>query len=182
MATKCGFEIRYDRRVDPEFLRLFLRGGALNRLRVIAREAALPLDLQFRKDPKSNAQHASLYVGLTAVLHVHRTKAGARFKAHATWASKAYGFDTVAWPTGVDYGALADAWPDIELYLERVIPAAVKSHATTEGLVQTIASKSSKAGWTILDREVTPSFVDATYKKKALAASMAPLVDQAWSA
>lgn len=182
MANNPAFKIRYDRRVDTEFLALFQDGGPLDKLRVIARDAALPLDLQFRKNPKTNAQHASLYVGLTAVLNVIRTKGGVRFTAHPTWAAKAYGFDTVVWPRGVDSTELAEVWPLVELYLERVIPAAVKSHATTEGLVQTVASKGDDAGWTILDREVTPSFVDSKYKGEALAACMAPLIDPSWSA
>lgn len=49
------FTIRYDRQVSPGFLDLFLDGGVLSRLRVIAQQAALPLDLQMRKNPKSGA-------------------------------------------------------------------------------------------------------------------------------
>lgn len=181
MAKSPAFKIRYDRRVDSEFLALFQDGGPLDKLRVIARDAALPLDLQFRKNPKTNAQHASLYVGLTAVLNVIRTKDGVRFTAHPTWAATAYGFHTAVWPKGVASADLAAVWPSVELYLERVIPAAVKSHATTEGLVQTVASKGNDADWTILDREVTPSFVDSRYKAEVLGACMAPLINPPWS-
>lgn len=169
------FEIRYDRRVPDEFLQLFLAHGPLSRLRVIAHEAALPLDLQMRKDPKTGTVWASLYVGLTSVLNVYRKKSGLQFKAHETWsAERKYGFSK-SWAL-VDMGEVEAVWPDIELYLERVIPAAVREHAMTEGVVQTVASKSRSEGWAILDREVMTAFVDDAYRKAALQKCMDPLL------
>lgn len=176
------FDIRYDRRVSPTFLALFLDGGPLSRIRVIAREAALPLDLQMRKNPKTGAEWATLYAGLTSVLDVHATKGGVKFRAHATWSeNKTYGFSP-DWQLVMPLAAVQEAWPDIELYLERVIPKAVRGHGMTEGLVQSVTSKKTTDEWAILDREVTPSFRDTTYKKSVLENCMQPLVEVAANA
>lgn len=64
-------DYRYDRRVDEEFLKLFDSRGVFRTLTEYAQKARYPVDLQFRLDPKTRAQHASLYVGLTTVLDIH---------------------------------------------------------------------------------------------------------------
>src|SRR4051812_14734808 len=70
----------YDRRVSPEFLALFDRdvpdGAVASSLVTYANEARFPMDLRFRKDLASGREHATLYVGLTAVLNVRATKKG----------------------------------------------------------------------------------------------------------
>jgi hypothetical protein len=84
--------VRYDRRVDDEFLSLFRKGGLLHSLARLGKTAAFPLDLQFRKDPKNpGKQWATLYAGLTGVLYVHRVKNGLRLDAHDTWSRKKSG-------------------------------------------------------------------------------------------
>lgn len=169
------FIIRYDRRVSDSFLSMFLGDGPLSRLRVIAQQAALPLDLQMRKDPKTRAEWASLYAGLTSVLDVKQGEKGLRFKAHPTWSDNPrYGFPS-RWATLMDHAKVAVEWPEMELYLERVIPAAVRAHAMTEGLVQTVVAKKTTDDWAILDREVTPSFRDDQNKQAALAECRQPL-------
>ena len=88
-ATVRGMsEVVYDRRVSPEFLALFDRddpdGGVASSLVTYANEALFPVDLRFRKDWKSGREHATLYVGLTAVLNVRATRKGMiRLDAHA---------------------------------------------------------------------------------------------------
>jgi hypothetical protein len=72
-AVRTDFDIRYDRSVSAEFLSHFKRGGVAASLTSMARHALYPLDLQMRKSPKTGAEHATLYAGLTAVLNVHRT-------------------------------------------------------------------------------------------------------------
>lgn len=67
------------------------------------------------------------------------------------------------------------AWSEIELYFERVIPKAVRDHAMTEGVVQMVVGQETdhqRLG--ILDREVTPSFRDAPYKAQVLPRCMDP--------
>ena len=80
--------LRYDRCVGVDFLSLFRPGGVAFPLVEYARHAPYAVDLQMRKDPKTGAQHASLYVGLTAVLTVDWRGAG-RFalSANPTWSA-----------------------------------------------------------------------------------------------
>jgi hypothetical protein len=94
MATKCDIvmivipgdlDYRYDRRVDPAFLDLFGARGAFRTLTEYARQARYPVDLQFRRNPKTAAQHASLYVGLTTVLDVHWKPDAVKLAAHPTF-------------------------------------------------------------------------------------------------
>src|SRR3954451_15623870 len=161
----AGYNIRYDRRVTPDFLAHFCPGGVADRLRVIAHRAALPLDLQFRKDPRTGRQRATLYAGLTAVLNVHAAGTALRLDAHKTSTADArFGF-RAAWGQSMPPDRMAEQWEEIELYLERVIPPAVRQHGMTEGAVQAVASKSVAGGWAVLDREVLPAYRDAAYKK-----------------
>lgn len=180
VTKPAKFDVRYDRRVDDDFLALFCRGGDLSSLGDIAKYAGLPLDLQLRRDPKSGKQWATLYAGLTGVLYVYRTADGLRFDAHKTWSSKGekkskYGFRN-EWREGLPLHAVADERPGIELYLENVIPEAVKRHGLTEGAVQSVVSKQRGDKWAMLDREVLPSYRDQNYKTAVLKDLMDPLL------
>src|SRR3712207_8728346 len=91
--------IRYDRRVGRDFLACFLKDGVAHSLTEYAGKARYPVDLQMRHNPKTGADHASLYVGLTSVLNVmSKFKPFARLalNAHKTWSEGPYGFD-VSW-------------------------------------------------------------------------------------
>lgn len=174
--VKQYFEIRYDRVVTEDFLDLFLPGGVAASLALMARHAAFPLDLQMRKDPKTGRQWATVYAGLTAVLNVEERPKGLRLTAHDTW-SKApkFGFHQ-HWKDDLTHAELKADWIEVELYLERVIPAATKSHGVTEGAVQAAVSKSRDRTWMMLDREVVTSFRDQPTKNKILARCYEPLV------
>ncbi len=79
----------YDRRISPEFLALFDGAapdpGVAAPLVTYANEALYPVDLRFRRDVSSGREHATLYVGLTAVLNLRITKKGLlSLHAHAT--------------------------------------------------------------------------------------------------
>ena len=137
--TKPDFDIRYDRTVSDPFLKHFMPGGVAAWLVSASRSALYPLDLQFRKSPKTLREHASLYVGLTSVLNVEATKSGLRLTAHPKWATKANGW-LEAWTTARDDDYWRANWGSVELYLERVIPKATKSHGLTEGAVQAAVS------------------------------------------
>ncbi len=174
--TKEDFEIRYDRVVTGDFLSRFLPGGVAASLAPMARDAAFPLDLQLRKDAKTGRQWATVYAGLTAVLNVEERSQGFRLTAHDTWSRKSkYGFRQ-RWRSGLTEDELAGAWTDVELYLERVIPAATKSHGVTEGAVQAAVSKSRDRSWMMLDREVVTSFRDQATKKRILTSCYEPIV------
>lgn len=169
------FDIRYDRRVSEDFLRHFRPQGVASSLARMSKRALYPLDLQFRGSPKTGAEHATLYTGLTSVLNVHRTKDGLRLSGHRTWTSK-YGFDQ-NWLSSAPIETWRERWTEIELYLERVIPVATKSHGLTEGAVQAAVSSGTSRSRVMLDREVVPSFRDQKVKDRLLGECRRPILD-----
>lgn len=173
MAVK--WELHYDRRVSEQFLAHFLPGGLAESLVQYARHAPYPVDLQMRHDPKSKAEHASLYVGLTSVLDVVRAKDKLRLRAHKTWAEGAFGFSS-DWTTNRAPEKLGERWQQVEDYLEAVIPAAASTHATQEGAVQAAASMFTGPQRIMVDREVVVSFRDDVMRKQAFKEVAAPLV------
>lgn len=169
------FEIRYDRRVSPDLLRHFEKEGVARSLVTYAKGAAYPLDLALRKNPKSGSEHVTLYTGLTAVLNVEQVKGQLRLKAHPTHASSKNGWDS-SWSTLAHEEDWRERWADVELYLERVIPVATKTHGLTEGAVQAAVSSYGKDRRVMLDREVIPSFWDKETKQRILARCKEPLL------
>src|SRR4051812_23805010 len=167
--------IRYDRRVTDGFLDLFHDGGVARSLTEYARKARFPVDLQFRRNPKTGAEHASLYVGLTSVLNVYSKPkrsnspaGGLALDAHRTWTDGRYGFDA-SWRETAPIEEWAKRWTDVENYLEKVIPAVSDtSHARIEGAVQAAVSAFSDGTRVMLDREVVPHFLDTTTKRAVL--------------
>lgn len=163
--------IRYDRRVSPGFLEHFLKGGVARSLTEYAVKARYPVDLQMRHNPKTGADHASLYVGLTSVLNVvasGKSELKLALTAHPTWSEGPHGFN-VGWRQAAAVSMWAERWLEVEDYLERVIPAAsAGSHGRTEGAVQAAASAFADGSRVMLDREVTPHFLDAAVKKAVL--------------
>jgi hypothetical protein len=156
-----SWEIHYDRRVSSGFLSNFEVGGQARLLVELAKFAPFPIDFQLRHDVKSGAEHASLYVGLTSVLNVDQTASGElRLRAHPTWANAVNKFDP-SWVAGV----APNQWGDVENYLEFVIPAATKSHASREGGVQSAVSKFLSDERIMLDREAMLHFRDTPTKK-----------------
>lgn len=174
--TTTTFDIRYDRRVSEQFLQHFMPDGLLASLPTYAKRGLFPIDLGFRSDAKSGAEHASLYVGLTSVLDVHHSKNGnLRLKAHSTHRTGGR-FDD-AWSSAMSVDELSTVWPEVELYLDRIIPIAAKSHGTKEGAVQAAVSSHRTNHRIVLDREVTPSFRDKAFKKEFMTACQAPILE-----
>src|SRR4051794_5340115 len=89
-----SWDLHYDRRVSEPFLNHFLPGGVAHSLVEYARYAPYAMDLQMRHNPKTGADHATLYVGLTAVLGVKANKAGLELVPHKWAATGAFGFST----------------------------------------------------------------------------------------
>ena len=153
-----------------------LPGGLLASLAVYAKSGLFPLDLRFRKDVKTQAEHVSLYVGLTSVLDVHHAKSGKlRLKVHETHQQNGK-FDP-GWSALRTPDELAAIWPDVELYLDRVIPMAARSHGTKEGAVQAAVAAHRSRERIVLDREVTPSFRDTAFKKQFMEECQRPILD-----
>jgi hypothetical protein len=163
--------IRYDRRVSDHFLAHFLPGGVAHSLTEYASNARFPVDLQMRHNPKTGAEHASLYVGLTSVLNVEskpRPRPRLALTANPRWANPDHGFDP-DWSTPADMAQWTSGWSQVEGYLEEVIPvAALTRHARTEGAVQAAVSAFSDKSRVMLDREVTPHFLDTATKESVL--------------
>lgn len=170
------FDVRYDRRISDDFLQHFTPGGLLASLPAYAKSGLFPLDLRFRRDTKSGAEHATLYVGLTSVLDVHHAKSGKlKLKVHPTH-RKNGGFDD-AWSTPMTVEVLGATWPEVELYLDRIIPLAAQSHGSKEGAVQAAVSSYRSGDRVVLDREVTPSFRDESSKKAFMEDCQRPILD-----
>lgn len=172
-------KIRYDRRVSQEFLAHFRQGGVAHSLTEYAAKARYPVDLQMRHNPKTEADHASLYVGLTSVLNVvakAKPVSSLALTAHKTWSEGPYGFD-LGWRDAVPADDWTKRWIEVEEYLEKVIPSASVTHGQTEGAVQAAASAFSDGSRVMLDREVTPHFLDTLVKKSVLGPISNSLVD-----
>ena len=174
-------ELRYDRRVSDDFLSLFVPGGVLSILADYARKAPYPIDLQFRRDIKTDAQRATLYVGTEKVLDVHKDGASAvRFAGHRT-RSTASGFDEI----GSASIALRDLHPTLDLlgsYLDRVIPPVAGGSAGVEGAVQSAVSSYDSAERSMLDREFILQFRDDPTRRRVIGEAGADLLALAKSA
>jgi hypothetical protein len=165
MVIPGDLDYRYDRRVDPGFLELFDTGGVFRTLTEYARKARYPVDLQFRRNPKNAAQHASLYVGLTTVLDVHWKPGAVRLAAHPTFRPAGFQAAWMSWTAIGGAGARADA---IDAYLDAVIPKAAAGGAAVEGAVQAAVSSFGSADRIMLDREVLLHFRDTPTKRRVM--------------
>ena len=171
--------IRYDRRVAQDFLAHFMKGGVAYSLTEYAGKARYPVDLQMRHNPKTGVDHASLYVGLTSVLNVMakpKPVPSLSLDAHKTWSEGPYGFD-LSWRSASPIGSWKSQWIHVEEYLEKVIPSASVSHGRTEGAVQAAASAFSDGSRVMLDREVTPHFLNTQVKNSVLGPISKELAD-----
>jgi len=151
-----AWDLHYDRRVSDGFLDHFLNGGVAHSLVEYARFAPYPLDLQMRHDPKTGAEHATLYVGLTSVLGVKRKKDLLQLEGHKSPAAAECGFQA-DWAKPMTAEELRTVWRAVEDYLEAIIPIAAAKHASKEGAVQAAASVFSSNKRIMVDREVRPS-------------------------
>lgn len=179
MATYTG-DIRYDRRVSPVFLDHFCKGGVAHSLVEYAKHARFPIDLQLRHNPKTGADHATLYAGLTGVLNVlSRPNGHLALTAHETWTTGPYGFDSEhhGWASAASEAAWRSRWRCVEDYLEQVIPVAASKHGSKEGGVQAAVSAFSGRQRIMLDREVIPHFLNSKVREQVLVACWSPLVD-----
>ena len=149
MATECDIvmivipgdlDYRYDRRVDPDFLDLFDAGGAFRALTEYVCKARYPVDLQFRGNPKTAAQHASLYVGLTTVLDVHWKPGAVKLAAHPIFHPSGF---QAAWMSWTAIGEAAARAGAVDGYLDAVIPKAAAGRAAVEGAVQLLSPRST---------------------------------------
>jgi hypothetical protein len=158
-------DYRYDRRVAPDFLDLFEARGAFGTLTEYACKARYPVDLQFRRNPKTAAQHASLYVGLTTVLDVHWKPGAVKLAAHLTFHPSGF---QAAWMSWTAIGEAATRAGAVDGYLDAVIPQAAAGRAAVEGAVQAAVSSFDSDNRVMLDREVLLHFRDTPTKQRVM--------------
>lgn len=172
-------DLRYDRSVTTEFASLFQSGFASSL--VDYARGKYPIDFQYRKDPKTGRQWATLYVGLTAVVNVlDKGIKGLALDAHKTYRAPALKLgwnDEWALPASPD--VWDERWPLVEAYLERAVPKIVTDgrYVKTEGIVQ--ASVSGHFGdhsRVVIDREALPYFRNTATKDQIHATYNDPLV------
>jgi hypothetical protein len=144
-------------------LDLFDAHGVFRTLTEYARKARYPVDLQFRRNPKTDAQHASLYVGLTTVLDVHWRPSAVKLAAHRIF--RPSGFQA-AWMSWTAIGEAAARAGAVDGYLDAVIPKAAA--AAVEGAVQAAVSSFDSANRVMLDREVLLHFRDTPTKQRVM--------------
>lgn len=162
-----AWDLHYDRRVSETFLAHFLAGGVAHSLVEYARHAPYAIDLQMRHSPKTGAEHATLYVGLTSVLDVKVKKNQLNLVGHKSAAEGKFGFDT-AWTQPMDETVLESQWRRVEDYLEAIIPTAAAKHASREGAVQAAASVFESNDRIMFDREVALHFKDLATEKQII--------------
>ncbi len=121
--------------------------------------------MQFRRNPKTAAQHASLYVGLTTVLDVHWKPGAVKLAAHRVFHPSGFQAAWTAWTAIGEAAALAAAVDD---YLDAVIPEAAAGRAAVEGAVQAAVSSFDSANRVMLDREVLLHFRDTPTKQRVM--------------
>lgn len=172
-------KITYDRRVSEAFLDLFASdengAGVASSLVSYARHARFPVDLQFRREAHGNKVTATLYVGLTAVLNLHMSSKGLWMSVHKTHQTNG-GFDA-AWTVRRTVDELGEIWPEVERYLDRIIPIAAQSHGRKEGAVQAAITSFANDRLFMIDREVTPAFEDEKQKDTFMRECEGPILD-----
>ncbi len=175
LRDMVDWELHYDRRVTDEFLANFLPGGVADSLVEYAKFAPYPVDLQMRRNAKTGAEHASLYVGLSTVLDVHRKQDRLTLEANVAYTGGDFGFDAT-WSTPMTPAELRQRWRAVEDYVEAVLPYAVQKYAGDEGPVQVAASVYSSPRRTMVDREVVLNFKDTPTRTQILGQVTTPFV------
>jgi len=173
-------DLRYDRSVTTEFASLF-QGGFASSLVDYAR-GKYPIDFQYRKDPKTGRQWATLYVGLTAVVNVlDKGSKGIALDAHKTYRDPQLKLGwSDEWTLPASPDTWSERWPLVEAYLERAIPKIVTNgrYVKTEGIVQaSVSGHFGDQSRVVIDREVAPSFRDTPTKDGIHALYNAKLVE-----
>lgn len=164
----------FDRRVPQQLADALAPGGPMHELVEMADSdlgEKKGLDLRLRARPGHTAARATLYLGLTQVLHVHHLGPD-RFKLQG---QSGKGFQTKLDPTLFDtsWGVpqslerLSVSWPAVMAYVRAAIAAAPSRYLTSEGLVQARLGRGGKH-FACIDREVVINFPSQVVKDAAL--------------
>lgn len=158
--------ITYDRTIRPDLEAALLPGGPARGL--VTRHLEQPdlVDLHLRAYPGQARNWVTLYCGLTKPLDLVETRGAFRLKTHRTWQAYA---PTLPWNTKLTSAELADLWPQVETYLDVVLPVIRASRwYGKEGAVQTAVTRLEHDGMLVFDREAVPSFTDTPEKVRVM--------------
>jgi hypothetical protein len=165
----------FDRRVPPELADALEAEGPIHELVGLAQSElgwANGLDLRLRAQPGGANARATLYLGLTQVLHV-RYLGRQRFKLQGqTGKGFAAKLDPAlfdpSWAAPQPLDRLAAVWPSVMTYVRAAIEAAPRRYLSAEGLVQARLARGGE-GFVTIDREVVINFPSQSIKDAALA-------------
>lgn len=173
--------ITYDRHVPTPFVAALAPEGPMHELVELVRSPLgidKALDLRFRARPGHAGARATLYLGLTQVLHVHWS---ARGKVKLV-GQQGEGFKKSldpslfdpAWSRSQELNELTTSWSAVMTYVRAAIEAAPPKYVTTEGRAQARLSRETKRFITV-DREVVVSFSDQATKDATLLTTTSPV-------
>lgn len=171
----------FDRTVADGLIEMLAEGPA-NELVRLAREdpGDKPLyDLQLRRETQGGnpTSWASLYFGLTKLVDLEwKHGKGVRLDAAEAHRQKAP-FDS-DWRQWQSREELEEQWPAVHRYLTAVPDVVAKSHIGKEGQIHAAVSSETSDAYRIINREVSPGFVDQPTKDRLTAAWWQP-IDQA---
>jgi hypothetical protein len=167
----------FDRRVAPDLLAALLPGGFADSLVEFGRSGQYCLDLQLRRNQKDRESWATLYAGTTKVLdlRLRETTGKVRLAAHPTYANARFGWQE-SWASPQTSRKLAAAWGSVDIYLEQVIPFAVRGGYGKEGRVQASLSSYPANDMVVVDRETVVGYVNDPARKRILKQYLLPLM------
>jgi hypothetical protein len=158
--------LSYDRRIRPGLEQVVGPGGVAHSLVTRHRTDPTRVDLHLRAYPGQARNWVTLYCGLTKPLDLIETNGWFRLRSHGTWRAFA---PELPWNRRLDASDLALVWPEVEAYLDIVLPAIESSRwFGKEGAVQTAVTRLRHGGLTVFDREACPSFADTQEKLQVM--------------
>lgn len=166
----------FDRRVSAVLLDALLEGFA-SPLMALVHGNRRRVDLQLRFDVKSRVSKASVYAGLTAIVHLEEHHGLFRLGAAGTHRSSG-GFDD-AWVAWQPAPALAAVWPAVMAYLEVMLEDGSISGQWTarEGRVLASLASGRSQAFRLIQREAQPAFTSAPVRDQICAPLRARLSD-----
>jgi hypothetical protein len=143
----------YDRHVSKALIDALLSGGPFSFLARYAKTQPLA-DLQFRGYPNSNRYWATLYVGLTGILHIYEQNGQfwlkGNTKSEEEWSK--------SWAERRQSNGWRLAEEQLLKYLNLEMPRGLRPHFTKEGKIQAMLCAPSTGRFGIIDREVIIGF------------------------
>jgi hypothetical protein len=169
--------IWYDRTIPDEFRAELSPGGSFERLVRFAHRRHLA-DVQLRA--VGSLSWATIYCGLTNVLHLeHRKTGGYRLRAdnrYMTANRDGPSEGILGWTTSSTAAQLMAGWPSIEAYMAGQFKGVAKRYSN-EGAVQAMLCANGGESYQVIDREAVFGFRDTAERKRVHKELRTPLLD-----